>query len=419
MSLGPVGGRRAQRGECEVRRSIAGPLVALALLAGGAPAAAQTAAPGVPERPFAPPTGPHAIGTEDAMWVDSSRVEPFTRDPNDRRRMMVQIWYPAVAAPDAEPAPYFQRIDEFAAGSPVRRAAPVRTNAVVGAPVLAGRERFPVLLYNHGGGWTRFSGTFTIEHLVSHGYVVVSVGHPGFNMTAQFPDGSKYALDTLALPQPVAGADLLATALAGWDHLERHVFPAWVADARFALDRIEQIDRTPDHPLAGRLDLDRIGALGWSFGGATAIHLSHVDPRVKAAVDQDGQLFGSVATEGTARPVMLFHSDPPPAPSGDNARAAMEELMARVQATTRTMLSRSTGDWYDLPISGSTHGHYSDLTLFGMGGAMKLEARRGHGIINAYTLAFCDRYLKGRPSPLLDGASPDFPEVVFSSNRRD
>jgi hypothetical protein len=36
-------------------------------------------------------------------------------------------------------------------------------------------------------------------------------------------------------------------------------------------------------------------------------------------------------------------------------------------------------------------------------------------IQNVYTLAFFDKHLKGLAAPLLDGPSPDYPEVVFAS----
>jgi hypothetical protein len=34
-------------------------------------------------------------------------------------------------------------------------------------------------------------------------------------------------------------------------------------------------------------------------------------------------------------------------------------------------------------------------------------------IINSYMLAFFDEYLKGERSPLLDGSSPNYPEVTI------
>jgi hypothetical protein len=37
-------------------------------------------------------------------------------------------------------------------------------------------------------------------------------------------------------------------------------------------------------------------------------------------------------------------------------------------------------------------------------------------IINDYTLAFFDKHLKGETSPLLDGPSPDYPDVEFQSH---
>ena len=35
--------------------------------------------------------------------------------------------------------------------------------------------------------------------------------------------------------------------------------------------------------------------------------------------------------------------------------------------------------------------------------------------ILTHTLAFFDKHLKGLAAPLLDGSSPDYPEVVFRS----
>jgi predicted dienelactone hydrolase len=44
---------------------------------------------------FPHPTGHHGIGTVTYHWVDADRPEAFTADPDDRRELMVQLWYPA------------------------------------------------------------------------------------------------------------------------------------------------------------------------------------------------------------------------------------------------------------------------------------------------------------------------------------
>jgi hypothetical protein len=54
---------------------------------------------------FPHPTGRHGIGTLTYHWVDADRPEAFTADPDDRRELMVQLWYPATPDPAAPHAP--------------------------------------------------------------------------------------------------------------------------------------------------------------------------------------------------------------------------------------------------------------------------------------------------------------------------
>jgi len=66
--------------------------------------AASTALPMlIPIFRFPTPTGPYAIGTLTYHWIDAGRPEVFTADPDDRRELMVQVWYPAVAEPTPLP----------------------------------------------------------------------------------------------------------------------------------------------------------------------------------------------------------------------------------------------------------------------------------------------------------------------------
>jgi hypothetical protein len=46
-----------------------------------------------------------------------------------------------------------------------------------------------------------------------------------------------------------------------------------------------------------------------------------------------------------------------------------------------------------------------------------IEGGRMISIQNVYSLAFFDKHLKGLASPLLDGPSAEFPEVIFTSNK--
>jgi predicted dienelactone hydrolase len=236
------------------------------------------------------------------------------------------------------------------------------------------------------------------------------------NQSNKYSDGVQFTADTLAFPPSTGNG--VQDARQAWAFLENPVFKIWKADARFALDRLEALNREPG-PFQGKLDLSRVGAFGWSFGGALAVQLSKDDPRVIAAIDHDGQLFVDVGLAGTSRPVLLIHhgvDDALEYPEKD--RAMVRELMAETASWDSTARVASAADWYEVTIAGTDHGNFSDIVLFMKPLAGRTEPRRAHEIINAYTLQFFDQYLKGKPSDLLVAATSPFPEARLQAWKR-
>jgi predicted dienelactone hydrolase len=363
----------------------------------------------VPERPFVALKGPYAVGVHEFLWIDQKREEPFTRDPNDRRHVLARIWYPAEKA-GGDPAPYIYEPKEFGDAALYKLLGGIKTNSVTDAPMAKKPGRFPVLLYQPGGGMARFTATFVTEQLASYGYVVVSCDHAGFDSTVLFPDGYRFKADQMLTPVPTG--KLEDDGPTNWAWLGNSVFPTWTADASFTLDQIEALDRTSGQKFHHRLDLSRIGMFGWSFGGATSFQMSKDDRRIKAAVDQDGQLFGDVAAKGTPKPIMLMHHgavDQAPNPA---EQPALAKLMQQVDEQNRSLLEHSTADRYEVTLANTQHGHFSDL-LLAYPPKGQLDPRRAHEIILAYTLAFFEKYLNGRDSALLRGPSSPYPEVTF------
>ncbi len=85
----------------------------------------------------------------------------------------------------------------------------------------------------------------------------------------------------------------------------------------------------------------------------------------------------------------------------------------------RLFFERAKNDAYYVVVKGTKHFNYSDFSLFSpdyqkAGILGSIEGARMEGIMNAYVLAFLNKYLKGKDTSLLKGASPSYPEVEFN-----
>ncbi|WP_424888561.1 alpha/beta hydrolase [Streptomyces sp. XH2] len=304
------------------------------LLAGGAgtPAAARArgTADGITLR-LPAPTGPYRTGITTLYLVDRSRRDPLEPEI-PVREVMASVFYPARTVRGCRRAPQMTAAAAADFGADGRRSHPelpaagvnwaaITTHSSTGAPAEAARPR-PVLLYSPGGGDARTMGTGLAEELASHGWVVVTVDHPGDACEVEFPVA-------------MAGRELVRSTVLRYDPrtdpgLFRTLIDTRIADIRFVLDQLEVLaaGRNPDaagRPLPehlGRaLDLRRTGAYGHSAGGTAVTQAMYDDRRIDAAADLEGYLDRApetpggegelypVARCGTDRPLLLLGSD--------------------------------------------------------------------------------------------------------------
>ena len=143
-----------------------------------------------------------------------------------------------------------------------------------------------MLIFSHGGGIPVLYYTAIIENLVSHGYVVAAVEHAFDGATVVFPDGhiisqTGWDQDSKRTKEERAGF-----------HSARHRVGS--LDNRFVLDQLEQINSSglPGVPASfkGRLDTNRVGALGHSLGGKISVVSGHDDKRFRICLNLDGGL---------------------------------------------------------------------------------------------------------------------------------
>src|SRR3569623_1726737 len=359
---------------------------------------------------FPTPTGPYAIGTLTYHWTDPSRAD--FGDPSARRELMVQVWYPAAPSPGAAHDTYIQDDMHFGPlpGTPFpaffsTHLNQVRTNALKAAPVATGGGSFPVLIFSPGAEGVRQHNTFEVEELVSHGYVVAGIDHPRAAREVVFPDGRRVEFDPKLVDVPRILTD---------EAFGEGIYAYLAGDVSFALDQLTGLNvADPNGILTGRLDVGHAGMLGDSLGGLVGDEACRTDPRLKACLTMDVFVPRDVIAAGRRQPALWIASD-----AASMAQEGWPQWEVDLhQQTTQAAYEAAHADAYFVHVPGMFHLNFTAfpntlaapvaraLHLIG-----PIDWRRGHDIVNAYALAFFDRYLEAKDAPLLDGPSTQYPE---------
>jgi predicted dienelactone hydrolase len=195
---------------------------------------------------------------------------------------------------------------------------------------------------------------------------------------------------------------------------------------RFVLDRLDRLnDRDPNGLLTGRLDLSRVGYVGASFGGSVVVQALLDEPRIIAGLAEDGKPYFSDKTlSDLRRPLMYMQSAAPYIRSTDAqlarwglTNAAFRSAEQDHYARQMQLFGRAVSPIFNVYIRRTNHLTFSDLDLIvRLPDSNLMDIRRAHRIINAYTIAFFERYLKGISMSLVDGYTPSpFAEVTVAS----
>lgn len=321
--------------------------------------------------PFLPPTGPHAVGTFSRMLTDASRTNRFGIRTNNS--FMISFWYPAQPS-RAAPAPYVDPLiaqrTAYWAGMSGNVVKAFVQFASPHAPVATAPERFPVILYSHGlgdqlGRAVRTENTDKAVQLASHGYVVVSVDHTDAYATVLPPD------------QLILGRNV-------WSF---NFLPDRLKDVAFLLNHLAQLN-ADDPVFKSRLDLDRLGIMGWSFGGGTAAEACRLEDPLKAAVLLDPYLAAAplLQQKGLSKPFLNMAGSP-----------------------DINLINKCPTNAYQLSISGAAHETYTDNAW--VVGPSAFTRRRAQAM-NACLISFFNKHLLGVDDGLLENPSATHPDVV-------
>ncbi|MET7358908.1 alpha/beta hydrolase [Streptomyces sp. NPDC005562] len=339
------------------------------------------------------PTGPFAVGRDTLHLVDKSRRDLWAPSPSPRE-LMVSVYYPGrhggghptsyTSKEEARLLLEWWKVDQQV--SPAAYSA-TRTHARAGARPAPGR--FPLIVLSPGFTAPRSTLTHLAEDLASRGFVVATVDHAYESVGTAFPGGRVLTCRACG-PAEKPGMGKVVT-------------QGRAKDLSYVIDRLTGRKAAWRH--AAMIDPERIGAGGHSMGGAAALATMAADRRVRAGLNMDGSFH--VTPHGIGgRPFLMLGTAAQHTPGVEDGKN-----------WDRTW--RGLDGWKRwLTVEGSGHFTFTDIpVLAGQAGVVDhqvpLSGERSEQITRAYVGAFYEQELRGTPQPLLDGPSPQHPEVTF------
>ena len=249
----------------------------------------------------------------------------------------------------------------------------------------------PVVLFSHGLGGSREGSAYLGKHWSSRGYVAVFLQHPGS--------------DTAVWKAKPAGQRMQAmrNAASGKNFMLR------VQDVPAVLDQLERWNRTDDHVLARKLNLESVGMSGHSFGAVTTQAVSgqlfargramFTDARIGAAIIM------SPSSPGRGTPEEAFGKVSLPwllmTGTKDTAAIGHTDMKSRLAVFPALPPGRK----YELVLHGAEHSAFTDR---GLPGDTDPRNPNHHRVILALSTAFWDSYLLNNAAARawLDGDGP-------------
>ncbi|MCM0650205.1 dienelactone hydrolase family protein [Clostridium swellfunianum] len=386
------------------------------------------------------PTGSYDVGINYFHLVDENRKDPFLDKSTKKRELMIKVYYPAKNDDSKAFDRYFHNSSEllkaFAAGYHMpdflfSHLKLVNTNSKEGLQISDKEQSYPVVLFSHGAGTTMEVQTSQCEDLASQGYIVAAIDHTYVSWAILFPDRVVTAQEATTNFNTADPAEIITQIMAD--------------DSKFVIDSLTKINEGKiNSNFKGKLNVDKIGAIGHSVGGAVAYNLAINDKRIKAAVDLDGIVFVTPKDEAEDMvPFLMIANDKYHIQGIQNREPLIKKFEGMTEEEQKIMVSmygseesykeaytkasqniiglakvlKSSGNLFT--VEGSDHMKFTDMgflidvrqlrELMGIGGNTAPE--RCLEITKSVTTAFLNNHLKGKEKDALESQVNRYPEL--------
>ncbi|OAB38742.1 Platelet-activating factor acetylhydrolase plasma/intracellular isoform II [Paenibacillus macquariensis subsp. defensor] len=368
------------------------------------------------------PDGPEKVGTQTFHFTDLNRDEVLTEDQGDKRELMVQVWYPTENINNNKSEALFPKDKEMFKKYIQTYSNSLnlpdfvfdywkysKTNSYENVEILPSTSPYPLVLLSHGMGTSRILHASQAENLASHGFIVVTIDHTYSTFATIFPNGS------------VTGYKTKMTTADDFYNVGKNVGNIWTQDVQFVINQFEKLNSGAiESQFKGKMDLNNIGVMGHSFGGATAFNATYLDHRIKAGINMDGSLYEVENRDVINKPFMFIRSGSFKDWLVDfkNNKDSDNELNKQISDELHIIKNVIEHGGSAIYVEGTQHFNFTDLQFYSeliklTGITGDINGKRGSSIVNQYVLDFFNKQLKGTGGNLIQGPSDMYPEVKF------
>lgn len=358
---------------------------------------------------FPQPSGPYAVGLKRFHWVDLSRKETHSHD-DQNRTLEILAWYPSQSNGMTSIVPYhpvlldFDRRKNYAITMLASEHKPIFARYGYHLTIANSSAPFPILIFSHGWGNVAELYTAYCSELASHGYVVFSVNHTYDCAFVDFPFGKRIIMSPAFEHMPEQELDAF---------MDSNI-NTWISDTQFVLNVLEQEHKNPKSIFYQKLNLQRIGALGHSYGGATAIRCSQIDDRFSAACNMDGDLYGASPENPYEKPCLILQANTPQGrpPFGLKKRRRFQQKFGSACQPGTSAHQQTSASTYVIDIPKARHASFTDRPILkhaslppSLSYGYEMSKEDGFLLtktVNQLLRAFFDRHLKEIPCEELE-----------------
>jgi hypothetical protein len=214
------------------------------------------------------------------------------------------------------------------------------------------KRSYPVIIYSPALGLDRDMYIYNIQSLVKQEFIVVTVSAACEAMFTVCPSG-----------EFIHQSEVMRT-IQATDYSElHHLISIRKKDIQYVLDYLSHLN-SKDKDRMGSFDLDKVGIIGHSIGGATALDLTMEDDRIKAAVllDASMHLYSENEMKNNTVPLLVLRQK---ASALESLSNILQEKLANDFIKGQEKLYRNWNGYKSfLKIRSATHMSFSDMPLF-------------------------------------------------------